>query len=404
MRPTRRAERAAIPLARKTHRFACGMAICRMRVRGRIYGYRVDGPWGIRRAGHPNSISPPRCTIAPLRGASSAGRVPRFHTRCSRFAPGSRRRRPPESTDPARPTPRSGWSRHRRGWREEGTAAAGRPWSRTVVLRAAREGHDGAPSADSRPELSAARFSWLRVRTVLRHLNGPRAWTAGSSGCRFTLARRRTIGAGPARVSPTTGVYNTHVVFAPRPAVHGVVVAADVAREFPGHGRETMHPGRARGHSSDVVYNHHAAMAITSGRPDCRCGGRSTTPLRTGSRPAARAVSGLHRCGNTLKHAVPPHVLLLMMDRRSGICFGSRTCSSTGSDSSLASALARELLLGGPPVVVLFDLIQQDPVLSRRLKLIAVPWGRWRRRISGSAIFPPGCWTEVERPGIATPC
>src|SRR4029079_10875732 len=73
-------------------------------------------------------------------------------------------------------------------------------------------------------------------------------------------------------------------------------------------------------------------------------------------------------CGNTLNMQCP-HVLQLMMD---SLRYWVEDMHVDGFRFDLASALARELY-SVDRLSSFFDLIQQDPVMSR-VKLIAEPW------------------------------
>ncbi|MBX9696346.1 MAG: glycogen debranching protein GlgX, partial [Cyanobacteria bacterium] len=116
----------------------------------------------------------------------------------------------------------------------------------------------------------------------------------------------------------------------------------------------------------DVVYNHtaegnHLGPTLSFRGIDNRCYYRT-------SKDNPRYYVDYTGCGNTL-NMMHPHVLQLLMD---SLRYWVQEMHVDGFRFDLASALARELY-DVDKLSAFFDVIQQDPVISR-VKLIAEPW------------------------------
>ena len=146
----------------------------------------------------------------------------------------------------------------------------------------------------------------------------------------------------------------------------------------------TLHAGRSRSHPRRRLQPHGRRRPRG---PDAARSAASTTRAITGCEPGRPSrYQDFTGTGNTLNMR-SPHVLQLLMD---SLRYWVEEMHVDGFRFDLASALARELY-AVDRLSSFFDVIQQDPVISR-VKLIAEPWdvGEGGYQVGN---FPPG-WAE----------
>ena len=117
----------------------------------------------------------------------------------------------------------------------------------------------------------------------------------------------------------------------------------------------------------DVVYNHTAEGNHLG--PTLSLRGIDNTLVLPAAAERAALLPGLHRLRQHAEHAQPARAAA---HHGQPALLGHWRCTSTGSASISASALARELH-AVDKLGAFFDIIHQDPVLSQ-VKLIAEPW------------------------------
>ncbi len=176
--------------------------------------------------------------------------------------------------------------------------------------------------------------------------------------------------------------YNTISYFAPDTRFASSPAPVDAVREFKTMVRE-LHAANLEV-IVDVVYNHTAEGNHLG--PTLSLRGIDNASYYRLMPDDRRHYEDFTGCGNTLNMR-SPHVLQLIMD---SLRYWVEEMHVDGFRFDLASALARELH-AVDRLSAFFDVIQQDPVLSR-VKLIAEPWdvGDGGYQVGN---FPPG-WTE----------
>jgi glycogen operon protein len=332
---------------------------------GQAYGYRVEGPWDPA-AGKRFDAS--KLLLDPYARAV-AGDLHWDPSLFSAAPDGSRRRADSAPSMPAALVidPAFDW---------QGDRPPGRPYHETVVYEAHVRGltrlHPGVPE-----ELRGT-YAGLAHPSVIEHLLGIGATAVELMPVHFSVTEERLARMGLVNYWG----YSTLGFFAPHPRY---AAASDPAR-VPGEFKEMVRSLHAAGLEVilDVVYNHTAE------------GGHDgpTLSLRGIDNEAYYRLDGHDRSryvdytgtGNSL-NAGDPHALQLVMD---SLRYWATEMHVDGFRFDLASALARELY-DVDRLSAFFDIIQQDPVISRT-KLIAEPWdlGPGGYQVGN---FPPG-WSE----------
>jgi len=359
-------ENMSIPLAERTDRVWHGYL---PDVRpGQIYGYRVHGPWDPSR-GH--RFNPAKVLLDPY--ARVVARAPRFHASLFAFAPGSEGEGPADPTDSA-PYAALGMVTEPSRWTEESPPRTA--WSRTVIYELHAKGmtalHPLVP-----PELRGT-FLGLASEPVVRHLQ-----RLGVTAVELLPIHLHTDEPALVRRGLTNyWGYNTLSYFAPDQRFSASTSPLHVAREFQVMVR-TLHQAGLEV-ILDVVYNHTAEGDHLGPSLSMRGIDNASYYRLAPERPSR--YQDFTGCGNTLNMQCP-HVLQLMMD---SLRYWVDDMHVDGFRFDLASSLARELY-AVDRLSSFFDIIQQDPIISR-VKLIAEPWdaGEDGYQVGN---FPPG-WTE----------
>src|SRR5262245_56493915 len=333
---------------------------------GQIYGYRVDGPWDPAR-GH--RFNRAKVLLDPY--ARVVARAPRFHTSLFAFAPGSEGEGPADSTDSA-PYAALGMATEPVK-RTEGPPPPRTPWSRTVIYELHVKGmtalHPLVP-----PDLRGT-FLGLASDPVVRHLK-----RLGVTALELLPIHLHADEPALVRRGLTNyWGYNTLSFFAPGQRFSASPSPLHAVREFQTMVRTLHHAGLEV--ILDVVYNHtaegdHLGPSLSLRGID----NASYYRLMPGRLSRYQDFTG---CGNTINMQCP-HVVQLMMD---SLRYWVEEMHVDGFRFDLASALAREVY-AVDRLSSFFDVIQQDPVISR-VKLIAEPWdaGEGGYQVGN---FPPG--------------
>jgi glycogen operon protein len=364
--PDAAGERICIPLTERTnriwHTYLPGIGP------GQLYGYRVFGPWDPA-SGH--RFNPAKVLLDPY--ARVIGRSPRWHPSLYAFAPDTAGEGPPDLTDSA-PYAALGAVTGSTPWTED--HAPRTSWPRTVIYEAHVKGmtalHPHVP-----PELRGT-FLGLASEPVIRHLQ-----SLGVTAVELMPIHAHADEAAlVARGLTNYWGYNTLAYFAPDARFSILGSPLDAAREFRLMVR-TLHEAGLEV-ILDVVYNHTAEGNHLGPTYSFRgIDNASYYRLEPGRPSRYQDFTGT---GNTLNMR-SPHVLQLVMD---SLRYWIEEMHVDGFRFDLASALARELY-AVDRLSSFFDVIQQDPVISR-VKLIAEPWdvGEGGYQVGN---FPPG-WAE----------
>jgi len=336
---------------------------------GQLYGYRVHGPWDPR-SGH--RFNPAKIVLDPY--ARAVGRGPRPHPSLFAFQAGSEGEGAADTTDSAPHAPLAMVCESSFDW--AGDRRPNVPWHETVIYEAHVKGlsvrHPGVPEA------LRGTFLGLAAPAMIDHFHHLGVTSIELMPVQFHADEPELT----ARGLTNYWGYNTLAYFAPdtRFAVPGA--ALDATRQF-----KTMVQTLHRAGLEvilDVVYNHTAEGGHLGPTLSFRGIDNATYYRLEPGRPSR--YQDFTGTGNTL-NMQSSHVLQLMMD---SLRYWAVEMHVDGFRFDLASALARELYavdrLGS-----FFDVIQQDPVISR-VKLIAEPWdvGEGGYQVGN---FPPG-WTE----------
>ena len=332
---------------------------------GQAYGFRVHGPWD---PAHGLRSNPAKLLVDPYARAISRG---------LKWAPALRGDGDdgrPSEVDSAPFTFRSVVAQPYFDWRNDRRLET--PWNETVIY-----------------ELHVKGFSF-RNELVPRELRGTYAGLAHPA----SIAYLKKLGVTAVELLPVQAFahdgflleknlanywgYHTIGYFAPQPAYGSVASTTGVVSEFKAMVRSLHAAGIEV--ILDVVYNH-TAEGNHEGPVLSMRGLDNAAYYRLVADQPAYYVD-YTGTGNTLnmRH---PHVLQLVMD---SLRYWIEEMHVDGFRFDLASALARGLhevdRLGA-----FFDLIQQDPVISR-VKLIAEPWdvGEGGYQVGN---FPP-LWSE----------
>ena len=336
---------------------------------GQMYGYRVHGPWdpsqGLR-------FNPAKVLLDPY--ARVVARPPRHHPSLFGFAAGSDGDGLPDRSDSAAVAPLGAVTASDFDW--SGDVRPRRPWHETVIYELHVKG-----MTQLHPHVPAPlRGTYLGLASppVLEHLlalgvTAVELMPVHAHADEFPLV---------ARGLTNYWGYNTLAFFAPDARFAASRDPLDVIGEF----KTMVRALHAAGLEVilDVVYNHTAEGDHRGPTYSFRgIDNQAYYRLAPGQPSRYQDFTGT---GNTL-NMQSPQVLQLMMD---SLRYWVEEMHVDGFRFDLASALARELYevdrLGS-----FFDVIQQDPVISR-VKLIAEPWdvGAGGYQVGN---FPPG-WTE----------
>jgi isoamylase len=359
-------ERIAIPLTERTnriwHTYLPGVGP------GQLYGYRVFGPWDPAR-GH--RFNPAKVLLDPY--ARVVGRAPRSHPSLYAFAPDTFGEGPPELSDSAPYAPLGAVAAPVQ-WAEDHPPRTA--WHKTLIYEAHVKGmtalHPLVP-----PDLRGT-FLGLASAPVIRHLQ-----ELGVTAIELMPVHAHADEAALiARGLVNYWGYSTLAYFAPDMRFSSSRSPLDVTREFRLMVR-TLHQAGLEV-ILDVVYNHTAEGDHLGPSYSFRGIDNASYYRLEPDRPSR--YQDFTGTGNTLNMR-SPHVLQLVMD---SLRYWVEEMHVDGFRFDLASTLARELY-AVDRLSSFFDVIQQDPVISR-VKLIAEPWdvGEGGYQVGN---FPPG-WAE----------
>ena len=336
---------------------------------GQLYGYRVHGPWDPARGFR---FNPAKVLIDPY--ARAIGRVPTWHASLFGYAPGTDGDEEPDTQDSA-PFAALGavvdTSFDRRGVERPQV-----PWSDTVIYEMHVKGltalHPLVPA-----ELRGT-YLGLASEPVIAHLQQLGITAVELMPIHFHVDEHQLVQRG---LTNYWG-YNTLAYFAPDTRYVVSADPLDAVREF----KSMVRALHAAGIEVilDVVYNHTAEGGHLGPTLSFR-GIDNTTYYRLEPGQPSR-YQDFTGCGNTLNMQTP-QVLQLLMD---SLRYWVEEMHVDGFRFDLAAALAREMF-AVDRLSAFFDVIQQDPVMSR-VKLIAEPWdvGEGGYQVGN---FPPG-WAE----------
>jgi isoamylase len=366
--PDAEAESVRLPLAEQTdmvwHGYLAGIRP------GQLYGYRVHGPYDPR-AGH--RFNPAKIVIDPY--AKAVGRPVRWHDALF----GDRRDAgeaalEPDPRDSAPYAPLAAVVDPAFTWGDDRPPRT--PWHHTLIYELHVKGFTVRHPAI--PEPLRGTYLGLASAPAIEHLV-----SLGVTAVELLPIHQHADDWQLVRRGLTNyWGYNTLSYFAPDMRYASAASPLDCVREF----KMMVRALHAAGLEVilDVVYNHTAEGDHRGPTLSLR-GIDNLTYYRL--RPDdLRYYEDFTGCGNTLNMR-SPRVLQLIMD---SLRYWVLEMHVDGFRFDLASALARELYavdkLGS-----FFDIIQQDPVLSR-VKLIAEPWdlGEGGYQVGN---FPVG-WTE----------
>ena len=336
---------------------------------GQLYGFRVHGPWdpasGFR-------FNPAKVVLDPY--ARAIGRAPAWHPSVFAYAPGTDGEGPPETSDSAPYAPLGVVTNEPFDW--QGDRLPRVPWHDTVIYELHVKGMT-ASHPDVPPGLRGTYLGLTQPR-VIEHLLRLGITAVELMPVHFHMDEQPLI----ARGLTNYWGYNTLGYFAPDARFAADKDPLRIAGEFKTMVRSLHAAGLEV--ILDVVYNHTAEGNHLGPTLSFR-GIDNTTYYRLEPGQVSR-YQDFTGTGNTL-NMQSPQVLQLMMD---SLRYWVQEMHVDGFRFDLASALARELhavdRLGS-----FFDVIQQDPVISR-VKLIAEPWdvGEGGYQVGN---FPPG-WAE----------
>ena len=319
---------------------------------GQLYGYRVHGPYEPR-AGH--RFNPAKLLLDPyakaLAGEIACGKELLGHAEGAADQDRGR-----DERDSCAYIPKSVVVDQAFSWGDD--AAPHTPWHQTLIYELHVKGFT-ARHPEVLPELRGT-YAGLASPAVLDYLHGLGITAVEMMPVHQSLTERRLVEQG---LTNYWG-YNSIGYFAPDARFCSAGLLGQQVAEFKSMVRALHREGIEV--ILDVVYNH-TGEGDHLGPTICFRGidNASYYRLREDDRRYYVDYTG---CGNTL-NAMHPRVLQLIMD---SLRYWVLDMHVDGFRFDLASALARELhdvdRLGA-----FFDIIQQDPVLSR-VKLIAEPW------------------------------
>jgi glycogen operon protein len=336
---------------------------------GMYYGYRVFGPWDPAR-GH--RFNPAKVLLDPY--ARIIGRPMTWHPSLFAYAAGTDGDGAQELTDSAPYAPLGAITEPAFTWGDDRPPRT--PWHQTVIyelhVRGMTARHPGVAA-----ELRGT-YLGLASAPVIEHLLALGVTAVELMPIHYHADEWPVVDRG---LTNYWG-YNTLSYFAPDVRFATSRRATDAAREF----KMMVRALHAAGLEVilDVVYNHTAEGDHRGPTLSFR-GIDNATYYRLEPGRASR-YQDFTGCGNTL-NMQSPQVLQLMMD---SLRYWVEEMHVDGFRFDLAAALARELH-AVDRLSAFFDVIQQDPVVSR-VKLIAEPWdvGEGGYQVGN---FPPG-WAE----------
>ena len=336
---------------------------------GQLYGFRVHGPWDPSKGFR---FNPAKVLLDPY--ARAIGRPAAWHPSVFGYAPGSEGDGAEDTTDSAPYAPLAVVTNEPFDW--QGDRPPQVPWHDTVIYELHVKGmtaiHPDVPPAHR------GKYLGLTHPAVIEHL-----LTLGVTSVELMPVHCH-VDEQPLVLRGLTNYwgYNTLGYFAPDARFAVSKDPLRIAGEFKTMVRSLHAAGLEV--ILDVVYNHMAEGNHLGPTLSFR-GIDNTTYYRLEPGRPSR-YQDFTGTGNTL-NMQSPQVLQLMMD---SLRYWVQEMHVDGFRFDLASALARELhavdRLGS-----FFDVIQQDPIISR-VKLIAEPWdvGEGGYQVGN---FPPG-WAE----------
>jgi glycogen operon protein len=336
---------------------------------GMFYGYRLFGPWDPAR-GH--RFNPSKVVLDPY--ARIIGRPLTWHPSLFGYAAGTDGDGAAELSDSAPYAPLGAIIEPAFTWGDDRPPRT--PWHETVIYELHVKGmtakHPGVP-----PELRGT-YLGLSSAPIVEHLQNlgvtaVELMPVHHHADEFSLVERGLT---------NYWGYNTLSYFAPDVRFATSRRSLDAAREF----KMMVRALHAAGLEVilDVVYNHTAEGDHRGPTLSLRGIDNATYYRLEPGRPSR--YEDFTGCGNTL-NMQSPQVLQLMMD---SLRYWVEEMHVDGFRFDLAAALARELH-AVDRLSSFFDVVQQDPVISR-VKLIAEPWdvGDGGYQVGN---FPPG-WAE----------
>jgi glycogen operon protein len=360
-------ERVCVPLNERTDRVWHGY-LPDLRP-GQLYGYRVLGPWEPERGFR---FNPSKVLLDPY--ARVVARSPRHHPSLFAYQAGTDGDGGADITDSAPHAPLGAVTTPDFDW--SGDVRPHRPWHETVIYEMHVKGMTKLHPLV--PERLRGTYLGLASPPVVDHLTRLGVTAVELMPVHYHADEGLLV----ARGLTNYWGYNTLSYFAPDARFEAGSGPCDVICEFKTMVRALHDAGLEV--ILDVVYNH-TAEGDHRGPTYSFRGIDNTSYYRLVPEQPSR-YQDFTGTGNTLNMR-SPEVLQLMMD---SLRYWVEEMHVDGFRFDLASALARELYevdrLGS-----FFDVIQQDPVLSR-VKLIAEPWdvGAGGYQVGN---FPPG-WTE----------
>jgi isoamylase len=336
---------------------------------GMFYGYRVAGPWD---PGRGHRFNPWKVLLDPY--ARIIGRPLTWHPSLFGYASGTDGDGAPERTDSARYAPLGAIVEPAFTWGDDRPPRT--PWNETVIYELHVKGmtamHPGVPF-----ELRGT-YLGLASAPIVEHLLDLGVTAVELMPIHYHADESALVRRG---LTNYWG-YNTLSYFAPDVRFATSRRSLDAAREF----KMMVRAFHAAGLEVilDVVYNHTAEGDHRGPTLSFRGIDNATYYRLEPGRPSR--YQDFTGCGNTL-NMQSPQVLQLMMD---SLRYWVEEMHVDGFRFDLAAALARELH-AVDRLSSFFDVIQQDPVISR-VKLIAEPWdvGEGGYQVGN---FPPG-WAE----------
>lgn len=318
---------------------------------GQLYGYRVHGPYepsrGLR-------FNPNKVLLDPY--ARAIGRAPRWSDSLFGYDRANRDDDEISLLDNAADAPLGAIVNDAFDW--EGDAPPRIPWHRTLIYEAHVKGMTQLHPGVSK-ELRGT-YAGLASTPVIEHLK-----SLGVTAIELMPIHQHALDASLAERGLTNfWGYNTLGYFAPDVRFSSGASPMDAIHEFKRMVRALHQAGIEV--ILDVVYNH-TCEGDRFG-PTLSLRGIDNSSYYRLLPDDPQRYEDFTGCGNTLNMQTP-RVLQLIMD---SLRYWVTEMHVDGFRFDLASALARELH-AVDRLSAFFDIIQQDPVLSR-VKLIAEPW------------------------------
>ena len=336
---------------------------------GQLYGYRVHGPWEPAR-GH--RFNPAKVVLDPY--ARALGRAPIWHPSVFGHSGDASGQATADTQDSAAYAALGLVVDTRFDW--HGDKPPRIPWSDTVIYELHVKGMTALN--DLVPPEMRGRYLGLAAPAVIEHLKRLGVTAVELMPIHFHVDEQPLVDRGLVNYWG----YNTIGFFAPDVRFASSHDPNAAIREFKRMVQELHDAGLEV--ILDVVYNH-TAEGNEAG-PTLSFRGIDNATYYRLQRTEPWRYEDFTGCGNTL-NMQSPQVLQLLMD---SLRYWVEEMHVDGFRFDLAAALARELF-AVDRLSAFFDVIQQDPVISR-VKLIAEPWdvGEGGYHVGN---FPPG-WTE----------